>query len=154
MLNFSHGRPRDIVNLLYKIISKYPEEQCFTNEMFIDVEQEYSKDFCNELRNEMSLYYDSEYITSCFDVLKLIRKNNFKKEDAAAIISNCKNQLPGITNVEDVLTTLFKYGIIGNMKKIGENDIKYYFGYREDGSDIINFNEKFTVHFAVRKALL
>lgn len=154
LLNFSHGRPRDIVNLLNKIISKYPEEQCFTNEMFIDVEQEYSKNFCNELRNEMSLYYDSEYITSCFDVLKLIRKNNFKKEDAAAIISNCKNQLPGITNVEDVLTTLFKYGIIGNMKKIGENDIKYYFGYREDGSDIINFNEKFTVHFAVRKALL
>ena len=38
------------------------------------------------------------------------------------------------------------------MKKIGENDIKYYFGYREDGSDIINFNEKFTVHFAVKSS--
>lgn len=154
LLNFSHGRPRDIVNLLNKIIAKYPDASCFSDDMFVDVEKEYSKDFCNELRNEMSLYYGSDYINSCFNILKLVRKNNFRKDEADRVISDCKNQLPGISDIEDVLTTLFKYGVIGNMKKQNENDIKYYFGYREDGSDIINFNEKFTVHFAVRKALL
>lgn len=154
LLNFSHGRPRDIVNMLNKIITKYPEATAFSDEMFIDVEQEYSKDFCNELRNEMSLYYGSDYINSCFNILKLIRKNNFWRDEAVKVIEKSKNQLPGVENIDDVLTTLFKYGVIGNMKHQNNEEIKYYFGYREDGSDIINFNEKFTVHFAVRKALL
>lgn len=157
LLNFSHGRPRDIVNLLNKIIVKYPDESNFSNDMFMAVEQEYSKDFCNELRNEMSLYYSADYINSCFNILKLIRKNNFWKEEVVQVINKCANQLPGITNVDEILKTLFKYGVLGNMKvqhNNGNNDIKYYFGYREDGSDIINFNEKFTVHFALRKALV
>ncbi|RJW84390.1 hypothetical protein DWZ86_14775 [Clostridiales bacterium AF36-10] len=157
LLNFSHGRPRDIVNLLNKIIVKYPNESSFTNEMFMAVEQEYSKDFCNELRNEMSLYYSADYINSCFNILKLIRKSNFWKEEVIQVTKRCHNQLPGITDVDEVLNTLFKYGVLGNMKiqkNNGNNDTKYYFGYREDGSDIINFNEKFTVHFALRKALI
>ena len=157
LLNFSHGRPRDIVNLLNKIIVKYPEASNFTNDMFVAVELEYSKDFCNELRNEMSLYYGSDYINSCFNILKLIRKSNFWKGEVIQVIDKCKNQLPGITDADEVLKTLFKYGVLGNMKiqkNNGNNDTKYYFGYREDGSDIINFNEKFTVHFALRKALL
>ena len=157
LLNFSHGRPRDIVNLLNKIIVKYPDADSFTNEMFMAVELEYSKDFCNELRNEMSLYYSADYINSSFNILKLVRKSNFWKEEAIQVINKCENQLPGITDIDEVLKTLFKYGVLGNMKvqhNNGKNDIKYYFGYREDGSDIINFNEKFTVHFALRKALI
>ena len=105
----------------------------------------------------MSLYYSADYINSCFNILKLIRKNNFWKEEVVQVINKCANQLPGITNVDEILKTLFKYGVLGNMKvqhNNGNNDIKYYFGYREDGSDIINFNEKFTVHFALRKALV
>lgn len=130
----SHGRPRDIVNLLNKIIVKYPDADSFTNEMFMAVELEYSKDFCNELRNEMSLYYSADYINSSFNILKLVRKSNFWKEEAIQVINKCENQLPGITDIDEVLKTLFKYGVLGNMKvqhNNGKNDIKYYFGYSQ-----------------------
>ena len=153
LLNFSHGRPRDIVNMLNKIISKYPEEQAFTNEMFIAVEQEYSRDFCNELRNEMSLYYGSEYINACFSMLTLIRKRNFWKAEAEKVIAK-NTQLAVIVDLDKALEILYQYGAIGNMKVLNKSDYKFYFGYREDGSETLNYAEKFTVHFALRKELL
>lgn len=153
LLNYSHGRPRDIVNLLNKIIYKYPDASKFTNEMFLAVEPEYSADFCNELRNEISLYYGSDYINACFSMLTLIRKNNFWKSEAEKIIFQ-NQQLAIITNLDEALEMLYRYGAIGNMKAITPKDIKFYFGYREDGSEPLNYGEKFTVHFALRKALL
>ena len=153
MLNFSHGRPRDIVNLLNKIIAKYPKEKKFTNDMFLDVEAEYSKDFCNELRNEMSLYYGSDYINACFSMLSLIRKRNFWRQEAENILKKNK-QLSIIDDLDKALEMLYRYGAIGNMKIINKNGHKFYFGYREDGSETLNYMEKFTVHFALRTELL
>ena len=80
---------------------------------------------------------------------------NYEKEKIYSFME--KYYLFDYIDVDEILKTLFKYGVLGNMKvqhNNGNNDIKYYFGYREDGSDIINFNEKFTVHFALRKALV
>lgn len=153
MLNFSHGRPRDIVNLLNKIIAKYPQAEKFTNEMFLEVEADYSKDFCNELRNEMSLYYGSEYINACFSMISLIRKRNFWRQEAENVLKRNK-QLSIIDDLDKALEILYQYGVIGNMKTINENGHKFYFGYREDGSETLNYMEKFTVHFALRTALL
>lgn len=153
MLNFSHGRPRDIVNLLNKIIAKYPNEKKFTNDMFLEVEAEYSKDFCNELRNEMSLYYGSEYINACFNMISLIRKRNFSLQEAEYVLRRNK-QLSVIDDLDKALEILYQYGAIGNMKSINSKEHKFYFGYREDGSETLNYTEKFTVHFALRTALL
>lgn len=153
LLNFSHGRPRDIVNMLNKIIDRYPEESAFTSEMFQSVESEYSTDFCNELRNEMSLYYGSEYINGCFSMISLIRKRNFWKAEVERVIEK-NTQLSIIDNLDKALEILYRYGAIGNMKEITKKDIKFYFGYREDGSETLNYAEKFTVHFALRKELL
>lgn len=153
LLNFSHGRPRDIINLLNKIIYKYPNDNFFTNDMFLEVERDYSKDFCNELRNEMSLYYGSDYINACFSMLTLVRKNNFRKEDLEHVLTT-NTYLSIINDLDTTLEMLFKYGVIGNMKTITKNDHKFYFGYREDGSLTLNYAEKFTIHFALRKALL
>ncbi|WP_455650576.1 P-loop ATPase, Sll1717 family [Enterocloster citroniae] len=153
LLNYSHGRPRDIVNLLNKIIYRYPDAHKFTNDMFQAVEQEYSIDFCNELRNEMSLYYGSDYINACFSMLTLIRKNNFWKDEAEKVIYQ-NQQLAIITNLDEALEMLYRYGAIGNMKALTQKNLKFYFGYREDGSETLNYAEKFTVHFALRMALL
>lgn len=153
LLNFSHGRPRDIINLLNKIIYKYPNDSSFTNDMFLEVERDYSMDFSNELRNEMSLYYGSDYINACFSMLTLVRKNNFKKEDLERVLIT-NTYLSAINDLDTTLEMLFKYGVIGNMKTITPNDHKFYFGYREDGSSTLNHAEKFTIHFALRKALL
>ena len=86
-------------------------------------------------------------------MLTLIRKNNFWKSEAEKIIFQ-NQQLAIITNLDEALEMLYRYGAIGNMKAITPKDIKFYFGYREDGSETLNYGEKFTVHFALRKALL
>ncbi|WP_312431966.1 P-loop ATPase, Sll1717 family [Lacrimispora sp.] len=160
LLNYSHGRPRDIVNMLNVIIERYGDSNSFTNEMFIETEAEYSRAFTNELKNELSLYYDSDYIHDCFHTLSLIHKNNFWLIEAKEVVEHSKSRVPQIDDPEKMLEILYKFGVIGNMKITSRdannrpNDFKYSFGYREDGNDIVNFQEKFTVHFALRKELV
>lgn len=158
LLNYSHGRPRDIVNMLNIIIQRYPNEKTFKNIMFLETEAEYSRAFCNELKNEMSLYYESNYIDDCFHTISLIHRNNFWPSDVDKVIASSKNRIPSITDVSKMLEILYKFGIIGNARKVDTNqkkvEFKYSFGYREDGNDIVNFHEKFTIHFALRKELV
>ena len=158
LLNYSHGRPRDIVNMLNIIIQKYPNERMFKNIMFLETEAEYSRAFCNELKNEMSLYYDSNYIDDCFHAISLIHRNNFWPFDVGKVIESSQNRIPSITDVSKMLEILYKFGVIGNVRKVDTNqkkkEFKYSFGYREDGNDMVNLHEKFTIHFALRKELV
>ena len=86
-------------------------------------------------------------------MLTLIRKRNFWKAEAEKVIAK-NTQLAVIVDLDKALEILYQYGAIGNMKVLNKSDYKFYFGYREDGSETLNYAEKFTVHFALRKELL
>lgn len=150
LLGFSQGRPRDIVNLLNMIIERYPDNISFENNMFLELENEYSKSFCDELRNEMSLYYSSDYINECIAMITYINKKTFWISDAKSTLEKHQDVFMNIKNVEEAVNILYKYGFVGNIKPIGN---KYSFGYKEDGRNIVRFEDKFTVHYAVRKHL-
>lgn len=153
VLKYSHGRPRDIVTMLNIIIRNNPDATSFSESMFLDCEGEYSKSFCNEIRNEMALYHDGEYVKQCFLFLNLINKNNFSLDAARKVYMKCKNRLDKINDIEDCFDTLYKFGVIGNVSGINP-DLRYSFGYREDGHDIFNNCEKVTIHFALRKEIV
>ena len=106
----------------------------------------------------MSLYYDSNYIDDCFHAISLIHRNNFWPFDVGKVIESSQNRIPSITDVSKMLEILYKFGVIGNVRKVDTNqkkkEFKYSFGYREDGNDMVNLHEKFTIHFALRKELV
>lgn len=153
ILKYSHGRPRDIVNMLRIIIRENQEELCFTEKMFLDCEADYSKNFCDELRNEMALYYDGEYIKQCFQFLNLINRSNFNFAHAEKVYLKCKARLEKINDIEECFSILYRFGVIGNVSGTNPN-LRYSFGYREDGHDIFNNCERITIHFALRKDIV
>lgn len=153
IFNESHGRPRDIINLLNIIRKSNPKETKFTEEMFIKAEKEYSRCFKDEVKNEMVLFYPSEMITSCFRVVTLIGKTKFRVEDIENVIEKCAGQVHPVNSSKEFVDIMYDAGVIGNFWKKG-NLKKYSFKYREDGNEFPDYRTYFTVHMGLRKALL
>lgn len=153
IFNESHGRPRDVINLLNIIRKANPESTCFTEEMFTKAEKEYSRCFKDEIKNEMVLFYPSELINACFRIITLIGRPKFKMEDIDSVIENCEEQAYPVKSSKEFIDIMYDAGVIGNIWKYA-NTKKYSFKYREDGNEFPDYRATFTVHMGLRKSLL
>lgn len=149
----SHGRPRDVVNLLNIIKRENGNATSFEGQFFKSAEKEYSKCFKDDLKNEVSLYYDSNIINSCFKLITLIGKTIFSLEDAQKVIEECNDEIMPITDAKEFINIMYEVGAIGNYRKIGGKSM-YAFKYREDGAESPDYRHLFTVHQGLRKNLL
>lgn len=158
MLNCSFGRPRDIINMLNIIKNEYPEAQYFSADSFKDTQQEYSRKFTDELRNELSTHYEQEIIEECFNIIHYINKKEFWMSDIKAAMENHKEKIVFFTTEEKFADFIYKHGIAGNTwRNENPNERKKYnfsWKYREDGSENPDYDKKFYLHLGLRKSLL
>lgn len=149
----SHGRPRDVVNLLNIIRRDNPDASSFEERFFLAAEKEYSRIFKDELKNEASLTYNSDKINYCFRLVTLIGKTVFTMEDVNAAVSECKKHDNLNIESKDFIDTMYEIGAIGNYRDINGRKV-YLFKYREDGCEEPDYRYKFVVHQGLRKHLL
>ena len=157
MLNCSYGRPRDIINMLNIIKNEYPNKKYFNADLFKDTHQEYSNRFTDELRNELSTHYEQRVIEECFQIIHYIDKKSFWISDIENALNEKAEKLSYFKTKEQFADFAYKHGIIGNIWEVeGMNKKKNKFSwkYREDGSDMPDYNKKFALHLGLRKTLL
>lgn len=160
LLDYSFGRPRDIINYLNIIKESYGDESRITATMFSNCKSHYSRRFKKELYNELHIHTSVNYADQILGLLKDFGKRTFLYDDIEFYYEGHKDLYPDIKNLKECINTLYIFGVIGNSVKNPQynrrkNNAKYLYswGYRDDGEDLPNFDKSFTVHFGLRKAL-
>ena len=153
IFRYSHGSPRDIVNLLNIIKKENGEATFFKEQFFKSAEKEYSRGFMDELKNEASLYYDSNFIDSSFKLITLIGNVTFSLDEVQRVINDCRDDVMPLTDAKQFINIMYDIGAIGNYR-IVHGKRRYTFKYREDGADVPDYRYLFTVHQGLRKSLL
>ncbi|EMI11405.1 hypothetical protein SAMN05216169_102242 [Anoxybacillus pushchinoensis] len=155
LLDYSFGRPRDIIRYLNLIIDNYPEATSFKPKYFKECAQEYSNWFYNELENEISISENKEMILDGLRLINDIKKLNFTLQQIEEYFKQNGEHYPKINNLNETLRHLYKLGVIGNSwvyKRNGEKTTyRYSWGYREDASNDPNFSQWFSVHYGLKK---
>lgn len=118
-------RPRDAISYLKFIVDDYKEETKITSRMIQDVEGKYSAYLKEEIKNEMYGTFSEEYIESIFRLLKLLRMDSFSYEHIKIAFDQYRSAL-SIDNIDQCLSDMFEYGIIGHNTPKGFN-----FKYRD-----------------------
>lgn len=157
LLDNSFGRPRDIISYL-NIIKRNNKDDFFRPGLFTYNYKEYSKVFYDELTNEICIHEESDMIKDTLNLIRSFRKINFKFEKIEAYYLNNKSEYPNISNLKTALRILYKFGVVGNSWKVGRDkngkDIFYVsWGHREDSDPNVNFDNTFTVHYALRPVM-
>ncbi|MDU1314842.1 MAG: hypothetical protein E6940_12395 [Clostridium septicum] len=153
LINNSFGRPRDIICYLETIKRRYPNENKFRATMFRECKQSYSDAFLKELYNEAKIHIDLETLE---EYLKLIRdygKNSFYASHLKSYYKPRRKIYKKSIDINECLETLYKLGVLGNLRKTCKEEIIYSWGYRKDGNPNANLELKFTVHYGLRNIL-
>lgn len=132
ILNKTWYRPRDIVRLLTIAQGQNPKATSFTANMFEVINKEYSSRSWNEHSEELQASYTTDEIDGIqkllsgivcpFDYRSITQKSDLAKEMYPSV-----NKLLAVHKLGEVLSHLYKVGIIGNT---GDNMIR--FAYRGD----------------------
>lgn len=152
IIDYSFGRPRDFIRYLQIVIREYPNESKITSSMIAHCKKDYSDKFCSELYNELYIHLDNEYVDQLLSLLKDLRKKSFDYTTIERFYEENREDYPKITSIKTAIENLYKYSIIGNTWKKGEQS-RFSWAYRKDGDKNIDFTKRFTVHFALRRYL-
>ncbi|WP_315111003.1 P-loop ATPase, Sll1717 family [Clostridium intestinale] len=155
LLNFSMGRPRDVINFLNIIKKNASEEKAFTPSLFRAYKVEYSNTFYAELRNELSIHYKKEFVDDCLNILGDLKKIYFTYEIINKHYEANKTRYPNIEDIKVCIDFLYKFSIIGNSwsdkSKKNRQKFKTSWAYRSDGNPIPNYEHTFIIHNALQK---
>jgi len=144
-------RPRDIITYLNLIIEKYPQTTYFGWKGFKELEENYSKYFYKEIRNELSGHISDVEIDEGMLLLKQFKKADFEYIDIKLYFDTRKELYKNI-DLDKILSYMFKFGVIGNRWYIKEKD-KYYYSWAYRENVTIDFDKEFVVHLGIRKEL-
>lgn len=155
LLNYSFGRPRDIINYLNIIKDNNPNETAFTASLFRANKVSYSNKFYNELRNELSIHYKIEFIDDCLNLLGDLKQIYFSYNQIKEFYELNISRYPNISDIKICINFLYKFSIIGNSWISNPNSprpkYKHSWAYRADGSSFPNFDHNFVIHKALQK---
>lgn len=155
LLDHSFGRPRDIIKFLNIIQDNHGSSCDFKPKYFSDCMKEYSNWFYDELRNEISIHSNCEFLRESLELIKNIRKIHFTVADAEKVYTNNIQNYSHIHDIHDALRSMYKLGVIGNSwaTNHGNDKLKYHhsWAYRYDADSEPDFAKNFTVHSALRK---
>lgn len=147
LLDYSFGRPRDIVAYLNKVkeLEANSEVHYFSAKAFRKSKKKYSRWFLNELLNEISIHEQRKLVEQSIKIIRDQRIIDFKIEDVSNFYEENKKEYPNINDIRESLTILYQLGVVGN-----RNGKKTYWGHREDADVEPNFSQSFTLHYALR----
>lgn len=151
----SNGRPREIIFLLNTIIRSHGSSDSFKEQYFYEAMVQYSDHLIGDIKNEMSFYFDANYIENIFNLLIKMDKKVFKLQNIKFVYENNRSEFLSITNIEKVVEDLYNFniiGIIGN-KIMRDGKSITTWAFRDKNNNRFRINQKFTVHFGLRKAL-
>lgn len=122
-------RPRDLL-LFFKALSETPYELPLNRYDVNNLLNKYSREFLQELKNELTFYYDSNQIIMIINALREIQKSSPCSFTTACKLINehCSNIEP-----EELLEKLYGYSIIGNITTSGY--VSFKFREHEKGSE-------------------
>lgn len=103
------------------------------------------------------IHYEQRVIEECFQIIHYIDKKSFWISDIENALNEKAEKLSYFKTKEQFADFAYKHGIIGNIWEVeGMNKKKNKFSwkYREDGSDMPDYNKKFALHLGLRKTLL
>lgn len=155
LLDYSFGRPRDIVHYLNLIMKKFPNATHFEPHFFKECAKDYSHWFYNELLNEINIHTNKSSILDGLRLINDIKKNNMSFDTINTFLTSNQSSYNNITNIKETLNDLYILGVIGNSwehdkTKKGKSIYHYSWGYRDTGIDI-NYSQHFIVHYGLRK---
>ena len=145
-------RPRDIVNFLNKIISKYGNNKKITNTMILEVEKNYSEYFKSEIKDELSGHLKSNEINDMFTLLKNFGNTEFKFQDFLDYY-NSHRKLYSEMELELVIQSFYRAGALGSKRYNPMKQTPYYsWSYKED-DETMNLDDRICIHNGLRKSL-
>lgn len=143
ILNKTWYRPRDIVRLLTIAQQQFPDKEKFSKQVLESIGKEYSRQCWVEQAEELSSTYTKEEISAIKKILSSL-ECPFTLVDITRKMDSIRNIYTDVDNllnkyrIGDILSHLFKLGIVGNT---GEN---MRFSFRGDDELIIENN--MTIH--------
>lgn len=155
LLEYSYGRPRDIIQFLNVIKDRHKGKKSFESECFRISGREYSELFFKELKNEIAIHEKSLMLQDTIKLIRNLNKINFSYNDISQRYTDNIESYPYIVDLKESLEYMYKLGVIGNTwKKHGSNPAVYRmsWGYRDVNGARLNLNNKMTVHKGLRKA--
>lgn len=155
LIDYSYGRPRDIISYLNIIMHNYPEATHFEPKYFTDCSKEYSKWFHNELENEISISPKKDMLIDSVRLINDFKKRTFHFEEIEEFFLENKQNYPNISDIKESIRYLYKYGVIGNSwvhrRKRGKKIFHYSWGYRNDANTEPTYTQTFVIHYGLRK---
>lgn len=152
LIDYSFGRPRDIIRYLNIIIENNSNSTTFTSQMFANCKKDYSDKFCDELFNELHIHTSHKYTEELLSLLKDFNRKSFNLSQIEKFYNDNKNSYPTIINIRNAIKDLYRFGIIGNTWRKSNKPL-YSWAYRKDGNKEVDYTKRFTVHYGFRKHL-
>lgn len=150
ILNNSWCKPRDIVRLILSAKACLcSANESFNQATFEMLQKKYSIESLNEIREEMRALYSSEQINSIITCLTGFRVV-FSIEEISLRVSKFFKGSILETNLNSVLTDLYRLGFIGNFSKASKS---YRWQHKGDDGLIISDEWSMMVHYALQGAL-
>lgn len=151
LLDYSLGRPRDLVVFLNHAKNEFPNSSCFTAHALKEVKKLYSADFYNEMLNQASFYKNPGYSRQCLKLLASIKKNTFYYADIEDSFNENQEQYGEIKDVDEAISFLYELGAIGNVWKVRKDKVHTCWAYKKDAMDEVDLTKRFTIHYGLRK---
>lgn len=151
LLDYSLGRPRDIVVFLNHAKNEFPDSEYFTAHALKEVKKLYSSDFYDEMLNQASFYKKSDYSRQCLKLIGSIKKNSFHYEDIEKNFTENRDQYNEIEDLDEAIAFLYELGAIGNVWKVRKDKVHTCWSYKKDAMDEVDLSKKFTIHYGLRK---
>lgn len=147
LLDYSMGRPRQIIEYLNIIIKNYPEETKFTEQHFKECLKYFSAELYKDLQNEFSVYENKDELNDSMRLISDLRKSGFKYGELVAHYNVNKNKYKNIKSIDDSLNYMYLFGVVGTYNK---SKRMYSWGYRNDSSENINKGDIIIVNDALK----
>lgn len=151
LLDYSQGRPRDIILYLNHVKLLCPNASYFSATAIKEAVINYSSDFYDSIINEATYYHDNTFIEDSIKLISGLKRHSFTLQNVKDYYTANKKYFHGNRNLYSILTFLYDLGVIGNCWE--DEDYKHFcsWSYRIDSIDQIDFSKKFLLHYGVRK---
>ncbi|MDT8718876.1 FunZ [Clostridium sp. 19966] len=155
LLDYSFGRPRDIIAYLNIIINEYPNCTFFGANLFKKCNAKYSKWFYTELLNELSNHHDCSYTKDSLNLISDLGHQTFDFSLLEKYFNQNVKQYPNINDLKECINFLYNFGVLGNswrtFSSVPSKKYRYSWSYIDDDYSSANFNKKFIVHYGLKK---
>jgi len=148
-------RPRDVVRLFGLMQKNYPNETYFGHNCFDGVRKDYAQKSWVELKEELSSSYSPIELRGIEHILYYFRRN-FSHGDFVRRINELKDDRSEVKvlierkNPTDVLSDLFRIGLIGNYyEAVDRGNRRKYFRWSFRGDDEIILDQNLVIHNGV-----